>query len=198
MTTGKHRWWWAGITAIASVLTFALAWGITSVASGRLAPSTSDDDSTSNTSLVVEPVSEPVFDPPTLDGPPRGSGEWVWFELRGGECLAEPPSSTEPLVVVVDCETPHRARYVAPEMIDPLESSPYPGDTALEAASIEHCRGVTADAAGIGEEVSDAVVTGFYLPDNMSWKAGHRVIACVVSLAGGGVFPDPDLLPRSD
>lgn len=133
-----------------------------------------------------------VFDPPTLNGPPRSPGVWEWVELRGGECLATPPTSESADVTVVSCDGDHRARYLEPSLVSEDEATPYPGDEALATLADDHCRAITAADVGVGPEVDDLVVTGLYLPDEMSWKAGHRVVGCVVSREGGGDLPARD------
>jgi hypothetical protein len=130
-----------------------------------------------------------VFDPPTLNGPPRPPGVWEWVELRGGECLGTPPTLESADLTVVPCDGDHRARYLEPFLVSVDEDAPYPGDEALATLADDHCRALTAADVGVGPEVDDLVVTGLYLPDEMSWQAGHRVVGCVVFRAGGENLP---------
>jgi hypothetical protein len=130
-----------------------------------------------------------VFDPPILNGPPRSPGVWEWVELRGGECLATPPTSETADLIVVSCDGDYRARYLDPFLVSADEDAPYPGDEALADLANDHCRAITAEDVGVGPEVDDLVVAGLYLPDEMSWRAGHRVVGCVVFRVGGENLP---------
>lgn len=136
---------------------------------------------------VVEVTPEVVFDPPRLTGPPRLSGMWEWVDLRGGECLAQPPTGESAEVTVVSCDGPHEARYLSPVLVSPDEEAPYPGDEELERIAHDNCELVTAQSVGVGPEMTDLVVTGLYLPDERSWQAGLRVVGCVVFREGGGL-----------
>lgn len=136
-----------------------------------------------------DPIPQIVFDPPVLDGPPRSPGVWKWVELRGGECLATAPTSESADVTVVSCDGDHRARYFDPFLVSVDVVAPYPGEQTLATLVDDHCRAITAGDVGVGREVDDLVATGLYLPDEMSWQAGHRVVGCVVYRVGGETLP---------
>lgn len=191
MANHRFLWWWIGGTAAASALAFTLTWAVVS-------SPTSEPPEPDAIAIPVGDATPPVFDPPDLSGPPRPSGEWGWFELRGSECLADPPSQTSSLVVVVDCDTPHRAKYLSPILYSTDETAPYPGEEALLVAASDHCREITPGDAELGEEVTDALVYGVFSADELSWQAGHRVMGCVVTREAGGTLPPPPVAPQSE
>ena len=174
--------WWGGGTVVAAVATFL----ITRLIVGGLDP---EPPPIALEQPAPDPTPQIVFDPPVLDGPPRSPGVWEWVELRGGECLAAPPTSESADVTVVSCNGDHPARYLEPFLVSEDKDAPYPGEQALATLAEDRCRAITAEDVEVGREVDDLVVNGLYLPDEMSWQVGHRVVGCLVSREGGRGLP---------
>lgn len=173
---------WIGGTLLLAVVAFSVTWILTSrssVPDAAVAP--------------PEPTGEPdvvwEFDPPMIPTTPQPVGSWMWWELGGGECLAELLTPDRSSTLVVDCDTEHRARYLNPVVISHEETDPFPGADQLLASANTHCQSLTAAGLGIGSDIEDLITEGIVVVDEQSWQAGLRVMGCVVSRGGGGLLP---------
>jgi hypothetical protein len=173
---------WIGGTVLAAVLAFAITWSVTS-------PAPTDGVAQETEQAASVDTVEVVFAPPVLTGPPRPPGVWDWVELRGGECLQATPPDGSVEVVVVDCAMPHGARYLSPTLASSVPSDPFPGADHLTTLATAQCQSVSARDLGIAVEVDDLISVGLFSPDEVAWRAGSRVIGCLVSRVGGENLP---------
>lgn len=173
---------WVGGTVLAAVLAFAITWSV-------MSPAATDGVTQETEEASSVDTVEVVFAPPVIAGPPRPPGVWEWVELRGGECLQAAPQDGSVDVVVVDCATPHGARYLSPTLASSVPSDPFPGADQLNTLATEKCQSVTAGDVGLGAEVDDAISVGLFSTEELAWRAGSRVIGCLVSRVGGQNLP---------
>ena len=181
----KHvttRLGWIGGTVLAAVLAFSITWSVTS-------PAPTDGVAQETEQAASVDTVEVVFAPPVLTGPPRPPGAWNWVDLRGGECLETTPQDGSVDVVVVDCAMPHGARYLSPTLASSVPSDPFPGADYLSTLATARCQSLSAGDLGVGVEVDDLMSIGLFSADELAWRAGSRVIGCLVSRVGGENLP---------
>jgi len=136
--------------------------------------------------VVDTPVSEPdaVWITP-LTGDTRGVGEWEWFELQGGECVAGFAGAFAPTFTVVECALPHTAELVHARVVSPNPGEEFPGDEDILATAKEICDVSDRLNRDVASDYSDLIVDFSYPTTADQWDAGYRSVYCFVTRSSG-------------
>jgi hypothetical protein len=137
---------------------------------------------------IQELVAEPAVSIPNPLQSPRSARIVSWPELRDGECLSDFQSVSQESFTLVDCEGPHKAEFVRATVIDGSLEASYPGDEAVREFAAAHCAQWQGNDLSGGEAYDDLVVVPAYPLGASAWKAGDRLVGCVVYRAGGGLL----------
>lgn len=138
---------------------------------------------------VVEESVELEF--PNLELGPRPPGDWLWAQLRGGECIDDFEGPFSENFVVVSCEAPHDAEFVRATIIDTDPDAPYPGDDSVREAAQRLCEGWELDTLNSPERYDDLVVVPGYSFGEQAWEKGDRLAGCFVYREGGEPLEEP-------
>lgn len=121
----------------------------------------------------------------SLAGGTRPSGEWSWFELRGGECITGFEGAFAKSFTVVPCELPHDAELVRARVLSAELDAAFPGeDSALDSAK-EVCDVSEALNRDVAAAYSDLIVEYSYPTTEAGWEAGYRGVYCFVTRGSG-------------
>ena len=142
----------------------------------------------SQTDVVDSQVVEESPSLVDLTGGPRPEGEWVWHELRGGECIADFESAFQESFTVVSCSVPHEAQLVVTELLSKNLGDEFPGEDEVQAATREIC--VVDDQINFDEAQNypDLIVDYSFPVTQQSWDDGYRAGYCFVTRSSGGVL----------
>lgn len=142
----------------------------------------------SQTDVVKSQVVEESPGLVDLTGGPRPEGEWVWHELRGGECIADFEGAFQESFTVVSCSLPHGAQLVVTELLSGTLGDEFPGEDEAQATASEIC--VVDDRINFVEaqNYSDLIVDYSFPVTKESWDDGYRVAYCFVTRSSGGLL----------
>jgi len=125
-----------------------------------------------------------------LTGGPRPEGEWLWHELRGGECIAGFEGAFAETFRVVSCAAPHDAELVVATLMSTNLQDVFPGEDLVQAEARTICRiddRINFEAAQL---YPDVVVDYSYPVTAKTWSLGYRAVYCFVTRSSGGVFTE--------
>lgn len=138
--------------------------------------------------VAPESVEDSALELPDLAGGPREPGEWLWNELRGGECVQGFDSPFAESFTVVPCSSGHQAELAKVHVVSRDETAEFPGEEALLSQAKQVC-----DVEGSLNRVeiqnySDLVVQYSYPVDATRWSESDRYIYCFVTRQSGGTL----------
>ncbi|AJT43108.1 hypothetical protein UM93_12320 [Psychromicrobium lacuslunae] len=99
------------------------------------------------------------------------------FQIKVGDCLQDPGTTSVEKVVTLPCSKPHD--YEAFDRTE-MKDSDYPGETAATDQAEAYCKPAFTKFVGISIDDSTLNMTYFY-PTAESWKQGDREILCLVT-----------------
>jgi hypothetical protein len=141
-------------------------------------------------SEIAAPVEE-VASVVSLGGPPLAAGQWEWFELQGGECLAQFEGAFAEEFSVVSCLTPHAAQLAVAELISADVGEAYPGDDVVLARAREVCDLKDDVDPAVAAEFSDLRIAYSYPVDATQWDEGQRGVYCFLYSESGKTLSTP-------
>ena len=139
------------------------------------------------TAAPVEEVASLV----SLGGPPLAVGQWEWFELQGGECIARFEGAFAEVFSVVTCQAPHAAQLAVAELISADILEAYPGDDVVLARARELCDLKDEVNAAVAAEFSDLRIAYSYPVDSDQWDKGQRGVYCFIYSESGQPLTAP-------
>ncbi|MFJ4209092.1 septum formation family protein [Paenarthrobacter sp. NPDC089675] len=103
------------------------------------------------------------------------------FQVKVGDCMAEPSGNEIRDVSIIPCEQSHDLEaYAAKKLV----ADSYPGQSEVESQSEEYCATEFATFVGVDYNESTLELTYLY-PTSQTWKQNDREIVCLIGGASG-------------